>query len=152
VGTSRTIFALESRGDVVQFFAALAARTSVVRTRLGPAQVQPPRELGASVAWIGVEETNVLRGLHEQINSGLKAVVADPAAPFDGPGYTFHMTLGFLPGPVARDWVEPESSLYAGEAVSFSDLALFVYDGLPEPGWQSMTYRVLPLGRAAAHG
>jgi hypothetical protein len=33
--------------------------------------------------------------------------------------------------------------------VTFPEVALFVYDGLPEPGWQGMTYKVLPLGLRA---
>ncbi|MEO8177213.1 MAG: 2'-5' RNA ligase family protein [Deltaproteobacteria bacterium] len=139
-------FALESLSEVERYFDGLAARAPAIHTRLGPVEVQPPPPDAAdSIVWVSVLETELLRRLHEQINEELKAVVADPSAPFDGAGYRFHMTLGFLAEQPSSSWIPPELSLVVGEVVTFSEIALFVYDGLPEPGWQGMTYKVLPL-------
>jgi 2'-5' RNA ligase len=136
-------FALESLADVERYFDGLAARTPRFRVPLGPVELQPPPP-GAPeyILWVSVAETKTLRALHDQLNQELKAVVADPSAPFDGADYRFHMTLAFLSEQRSGQETLPE---LGGDVADFREIALFVFDGLPEPGWQGMTYKVLPL-------
>lgn len=48
-----------------------------------------------SVIGIEVEETSLLRKLHNKLNAELHKISPHPAALFDGDNYTFHLTIAF---------------------------------------------------------
>lgn len=139
-------FGLESLQNVERYFDQLAARTPPLRARLGSVELQPPPpRSNEHILWASVTEADTLRALHEQLNEELANVVDDPSADFDGADYRFHMTLAFVPNERLQPMRLPELSLETGELLTFSEIAMLVYDGLPEPGWQGMTYKVSSL-------
>ena len=50
-------------------------------------------EAGMGIVWLDVEETGLLRGLHDRLNAELAERFEGTDAPFDGPEYRFHATL-----------------------------------------------------------
>jgi 2'-5' RNA ligase len=139
-------FGLESLQDVERYFDDLAAKTRPLRARLGQVELRPPPPNSDDhIVWASVTETEALRSLHDRLNEELVNVVENPSAQFDGADYRFHLTLAFIPNGQSQPTRLPELSPAGGESVNFSEIAMFVYDGLPEPGWQGMTYKVVQL-------
>lgn len=48
------------------------------------------------VLWLAARESPLLRGLHQQLNTELQALLGGAPAAFDGPLFRFHMTLALL--------------------------------------------------------
>jgi hypothetical protein len=99
------------------------------------------------VLWVGVEASPALLELERRIEGALSssatlvaaASPADVAVPFVSEAYRFHVTLGFLPtGSLGQEEVGEALPALAGTVARFSELGVFVYDGLPRAGWQCM--------------
>lgn len=104
---------------------------------------------GQGILGLAAAETACLRALHNRINAELLAVVADPAAPFDGDAYRFHVTVAM--GPLGVDnpyrrYHDAMADPHLDHIMFARQLALFVCAGaLPTPqDWR--LYRSLTLG------
>ncbi len=104
--------------------------------------------LESGILWLDVEESELLRNLHNQVNDELTARFGDVHAAFDGPDYHFHMSVAIGGQPI-----ETYRRIYNEFAGRLSDLrytireiVMFVYDERDEPNAGYMTYMILPLG------
>lgn len=100
------------------------------------------------VLWVDVEETAVLRGLHNRLNHDLNLRFGDTAADYDGDAYRFHMTVmmcGQLME-ICRKYHSDISTLRIDLRYTARELAMFVYDEPIGPHSDSLCYRIMPIG------
>jgi 2'-5' RNA ligase len=100
------------------------------------------------ILWLEVNETPLLRSLHDRLNRELAERYGNTPAPFDGPDYHFHITvaIGGQPLEVFRDIYRKFQDTPATLPSHVQELALFAYDKRNGEAWDWMTYKVLPLG------
>jgi hypothetical protein len=158
-------FSVESVSAVELAIDRLAGELAPIRVTLGDIEVQPPSPGSPeAVVWVGVVADPSLLELERRLDAALLSLpatdvavipavppalipaVAEAAAPFVSAAYRFHVTLGFLPTASVGD----EASLppLAGATATFSELGVFVYDGLPRAGWQCTLYARRSLSRS----
>ena len=144
-------FSIDSVNTVEQYFDRLAKVTAPIKTTLDKVEARsPPPGTHDWIIWASVRETTQLRLLHERLNQELTEVVTDPSAAFDGESYRFHMSLALVAEPRSAPVIPANASELANLPLELRHIAMFVYDGLSAPGWQCMTYKVLPLGGSTA--
>ena len=104
--------------------------------------------LETGILWLNVQETAVLRQLHNRLNQELTSRFGDVSATFDGPDYHFHMTAAIGGQPV-----ETYQKIYSEFVGHWKDLeytvrelGMFVYDDQEELNAGYITYKILPLG------
>ena len=104
--------------------------------------------LETGILWLNVQETKLLRQLHNRLNQDLTLCFGDVSAPFDGPNYHFHMTIAIGGQPI-----ETYKKIYSEFAGHLKDLqyivrelGMFVYDDREEINAGYITYKILPLG------
>jgi hypothetical protein len=143
-------FGVESLAMVEGIVDGLAGELGAVDVRLGALEVKSPSPGNPeAVLWVGVEASPALLELERRIEGALSASAtvvaaappADVAVPFVSEAYRFHVTLGFLPtGSLGQQELGAAAPLpaLAGTTGRFSELGVFVYDGLPRAGWQCM--------------
>jgi 2'-5' RNA ligase len=102
-----------------------------------------------AIVWVAVQPSEVLLTLHERLDADLGPASPEPSMPLEEERHRFHLTLGFLPAWIPGLDVQALSAELAGTEVTFAEAALFLYDGLPRAGWQSMLYRRVRLGSGA---
>lgn len=102
-----------------------------------------------AIVWVAVQPSEVLLTLHERLDADLGPARPEPSVPLEEERHRFHLTLGFLPAWIPGLDVEALSAELSGLEVTFAEAALFLYDGLPRAGWQSMLYRRVRLGAGA---
>jgi 2'-5' RNA ligase len=142
-------FAIESLPPVERYFDQLAKELEPIVVTLGGIEIQPPSANGPeAVVWVGVRACPALLEVHERLQRDLGAVVTDASAPFEGDGYRFHMTLGFLPA--ANLTSSDHLPQFEGAVATLGELGMFLYDGLPRAGWQCMLYGRRSLGNTPA--
>jgi 2'-5' RNA ligase len=137
-------FSFEDMERLEAYLDSLAARFTPFQIELD--EIYCKQWSGYSILGLNVRETDMLRGLHNQINRELVAIVRDPSAPHDGNEYRFHMTIEL--GPV--DKTDPYRAYFdrlVDKRVSFTflakEIALFYY---PDKGRSSfINYKVLEL-------
>jgi 2'-5' RNA ligase len=56
--------------------------------------------LETGILWLNVEETDILRKIHNRVNQEFTTRFGDVQAPFDGPEYHFHMTVAIGNQPI----------------------------------------------------
>lgn len=102
----------------------------------------------ASVLWLEVEETPMLRFLHTKVNQEVAERFPGTQAPFDGPDYHFHLTiaLGGAPSVYQAMIAELASRNVAFQAMA-RHLVLFYYDDDQISPGSFLTYKILPLGK-----
>jgi hypothetical protein len=161
-------FSIESVSAVELAIDRLASELAPIRVTLGAVEVQPPSPGSPeAVVWVGVVADPSLLELDRRLDAALSLpatdvvvfpaaspavipavipAVAEAAAPFVSAAYRFHVTLGFLPTASLGD----EASLppLAGSTATFSELGVFIYDGLPRAGWQCTLYARRTLSRS----
>jgi 2'-5' RNA ligase len=139
-------FSIDALPPLERYFEQIAREVAPVEVALGGVEIQPPSRNGPeAVVWVGVRDCPALLDLHQRLNRELGEVVSDASAPFDGDGYRFHLTLGFLP---AASLTSPDRlPKFDGSAATLQELGLFLYDGLPSAGWQCMLYGRRRLGQ-----
>jgi len=100
------------------------------------------------ILWLNVEETAVLRQLHNRVNEELKQRFENVPADFDGADYHFHMTvsLGGQPIEIYRGILEYFSNRIKNIQFLVKELVMFIYDDRYSLNAGYMTYRVTPLG------
>ena len=103
------------------------------------------------VLWLAARESPELRALHRQLNTGLRALLGDAPAAFDGPQYRFHLTLALLDeqdvaaADIPRlmrehERLEPDLD-FAG-----AQLAMFISDTDETDRTGFLTYKITALG------
>lgn len=127
---------------VERYFATLAASVAPVDLQLGKLL------LWETVLSIDVASSPSLLALHARLNVELRGVVRDPAAPFDGERYHFHLTIatGGASADTYREIHATYAEAMAARVARATELAMFVYDTRRPDAWQYMTHTVLPLG------
>ncbi len=100
------------------------------------------------ILWLDVEESDSLRQLHDRLNRELAQRFGNTQAPFDGPGYHFHMTvmMGGQPLDVYRKIYDEISERVVNLSFIADTLAMFVYDEPLSLNGECMTYKILPIG------
>jgi 2'-5' RNA ligase superfamily protein len=160
-------FAVDSLAAVERAVERLAGELAPIRVTLGALEVQPPSPGSPeAVVWVGVDAEPSLLELERRLDGELSLLATDvgvsPAAtnvavplpatnvavpppattdvalPFVSQAYRFHVTLGFLPTASLGD--DASLSPLVGVTATFSELGVFVYDGLPRAGWQCMLF------------
>ena len=139
-------FTFESMESLEGWFNSFSRRVAPFRIELDHIYYDTWGE--HAIVGLHVNETPMLRELHNQINHDLREVVKNPSAPHDGDEYRFHLTIEL--GKVGR--TNPFKQFYEAlseKQVSLSfmteQIALFYYaDGPIEKG-SFICYKVLPL-------
>jgi 2'-5' RNA ligase len=109
-------------------------------------------ELG--ILWLDVEETQMLRDLHNRINQELSERFENTDAAFDGSAYHFHVTveLGGQSTEVYRRIYAEYKDIAANLRFTASEIAMFYYDDFSGRPGSFITYKVLPVGRSRNGG
>jgi len=100
------------------------------------------------ILWLDVEDTSHLRTLHERLNVELEKRFGGTAAPYDGPNYSFHLTitLGGRSSAVYRAYLDALPRPRVERRFAARELAMFVYDEPLGPAGEYLCYKILPLG------
>jgi 2'-5' RNA ligase len=105
--------------------------------------------LDTGILWLNVQETKILRQLHDRVNEELTVRFGDVHAAFDGSDYHFHMTVAMGGQPF-----ETYQKIYDGFQTHLKDirytvqeLVMFVYDEMFTMNAGYMTYMILPIGK-----
>ncbi|MEW6083445.1 MAG: 2'-5' RNA ligase family protein [Chloroflexota bacterium] len=108
--------------------------------------------LHTGILWLNVQETELLRQLHEPVNRELTARFGNVPAEFDGSDYHFHMTvaIGGQSIETYRVILNEFKNRIVNLPCTVRELVMFVYDERTAVNAGYMTYRILPLG--ANHG
>ncbi len=106
--------------------------------------------MDTGVLVLDVQETALLRGLHNRVHEELTARLGDVSAAFDGPAYHFHMTvaIGGQPVDVYRKIKTEFSGRLKDLRYTVRKMVMFVYDEREEVNAGYMEYKILPLGSA----
>lgn len=99
------------------------------------------------ILWVDVEETELLRGLHNRLNHDLNLRFGDTPADFDGDAYRFHMTV-MMCGQLMEICRKYQSDIQLSRIdlrYTARELAMFVYDEPMGPHGDDLCYRILPL-------
>lgn len=98
--------------------------------------------------WLAVQETDVLRNLHDRLNRELNQRFGNTQASFDGAEFQFHMTvmMGGQSIDVYRTIFDQIAEKNADLRYTVRELALFVYDEPMGPRGEYLTYKILPIG------
>ena len=137
-------FSFESMHILENYFDGLAQRIAPFQIELR--QVYYTEWEGYGILGINVRETDILRGLHQQLNRELREILSDPSAPHDGDAYRFHMTieLGIIgkqsPYQLYFERLEDKS---VNQVFLAEEIALFYYTG--ENHLSYICYKILPL-------
>lgn len=101
------------------------------------------------ILWIDVEETELLRELHNRLNHDTNLLFGDTRADFDGDAYHFHMTVmmcGQLMD-ICRKYQSDIQHSKVNLRYTARELAMFVHDEPMGPHNDSLCYRILPFGK-----
>ena len=129
----------------------LAGSLSPFEVSLTGLQIVPAKtgELDSGILWIDVQETELLRELHNRLNHELEQRLGNAQAPFDGAAYHFHMTvaIGGQPFEVYQKILAEFSGRVVNLNSTVQEMALFGYDDEASLDKGYLTYMVLPLGK-----
>ena len=136
-------FSFESMQRLEGYFDSLAAQIAPFQIELD--KIYNTDWEGYGILGINVRETEILRGLHNQLNRELSELFVDTSAPHDGTGYHFHMTIEL--GKVEdqnpyQDYFERLESKMVNLSYHVKEIALFYY---PDNQRSFICYKVLPL-------
>jgi 2'-5' RNA ligase len=104
--------------------------------------------LDTGILWLNVEETEILRQLHNRVNQELSIRFGNIHAAFDGKEYHFHMSvaIGNQPIETYRTIREEFSDRLANLFYTVQEIVMFVYDEIHSMNAGYMTYKILPIG------
>lgn len=109
--------------------------------------------LDTGILWLNVQETELLRQLHNRVNLELAMRFENTQAAFDGSAYHFHMTvaIGNQPIEVYHKIRDEFSGRLRNLQFTVHEIAMFGYDETFSLNTGYMTYMVLPLGGPHLH-
>jgi 2'-5' RNA ligase len=144
-------FSISALDELEEHMTELVAGISPFELHLTGLELIPATMDGLSsgILWMNVQETNILRGLHERINRELTARFGDVAAPFDGLEYHFHMTvaMGGQPLELYRRAYDEFCGRLQDLRYVTREIGLFVYDDANEKNVAYINYKILPLDK-----
>ena len=99
------------------------------------------------ILWVDVEDTEILRQLHERVNFELSQRFENTQAAFDGPDYHFHLTvtIGGQPLDVYRRLYDEIPEKRIDLRFRVKELAMFVYDEPSSLNANYIAYKILPI-------
>lgn len=143
-------FVVPDTSAIERYLEQLAASSPKVSVLLAGVEQRLASPHGPeAIVWVAVQPSEALLTLHERLDADLGSASPEPRIPLEEERHRFHLTLGFLPAWIPELDVAALSAELAGIEVTFAEAALFLYDGLPRAGWQSMLYRRVRLGDGA---
>lgn len=108
--------------------------------------------LDTGLLWLNVQETKLLRRLHNRVNRELAARFENTQAAFDGSEYHFHMTVAMGNQPV--ETYQQALNEFSGRLINLQytirEIVMFVYDELASLSGGYMTYMILPIGNLSS--
>ncbi len=106
--------------------------------------------LDTGILWLDVQETEILRQLHNRVNQELTLRFGDVHAAFDGPDYHFHMTVAIAGQPIEtyRKIYREFSGRLNELQYAVQELVMFVYDEMYSVNAGYMTYMIMPIGKS----
>ncbi|MFZ4657558.1 MAG: 2'-5' RNA ligase family protein [Caldilineaceae bacterium] len=142
-------FAIADIAPLEVYMAELAATIPPFKLQLTELQLEIGNFQGMEygILWLAVQETEVLRQLHNRLNQELAQRFGNTQANYDGPDYQFHMTvmMGGQPVEVYRKLYEEIAERRVDLQYSVQELAMFVYDEPMGPQGEYLTYKILPI-------
>jgi 2'-5' RNA ligase len=142
-------FAIAEIAQLEAYMAELAATIPPFTVHLTELQLEIGNFDGMEygILWLNVQETEVLRQLHNRLNEELAQRFGNTQANYDGPDYQFHMTvmMGGQPVEVYRKLYDELAEHRLDLQYTVHDLAMFVYDEPMGPQGEYLTYKILPL-------
>jgi 2'-5' RNA ligase len=133
-----------------EYMAELAGSIQPFEVTLTELQVIPVSAAGIAygLLWFDVQETPVLRNLHNRLNDELNQRFGYTPADFDGEQYHFHMTvmMGGQLVDVYRKFYSEIPDPRINLRYTARELAMFVYDEPMGPAGEYLCYRILPIG------
>jgi 2'-5' RNA ligase len=108
--------------------------------------------LDTGILWLNVEETEILRQLHNRVNQELTMRFGNVQAPFDGLEYHFHMTvaIGNQPIETYQKIRDEFSARLTNLQYTVQEIVMFVYDETYLINSGYMTYMILPIGKKSS--
>lgn len=144
-------FDVSDLGALEKYMVELAGTITPFEVRLTELQLVDIaiEGLDTGLLWLNVQETELLRQLHNRVNQELAALFGDTRAAFDGPQYHFHMTvtIGNQPVETYRKIMDEFSGRLKNLQYTVRELVMFVYDDTFSLKTGYMTYMVLPVGK-----
>ncbi|MBI5032039.1 MAG: 2'-5' RNA ligase family protein [Chloroflexi bacterium] len=103
--------------------------------------------LETGILWLDVQETSLLRDLHNRLNNELAKRFTNTQAAFDGGDYHFHMTvsIGSQPWDVYQRMFKDIVATPIDLRFTPQELVLFVNDDNANLNGGYMTHKILPL-------
>lgn len=100
------------------------------------------------ILWVEVEETGILRDLHNRVNRDLNLRFGNTPADFDGESYRFHMTV-MMCGQLMEICRKYQSDIQHSKVnlkYTAREMAMFLYDEPIGPHGDYLCYRRMPIG------
>lgn len=146
-------FSISDLSELEKYMDELAASVQPFDVNLTELQAVPTFFDGVEygVLWVQVEETNMLRELHNRLNLDLEQRFGNTAADYDGDAYRFHMSVmmcGQLME-ICRKYQNEIQPAQINLCYTANELGLFVFDEPFGPHADYLCYRILPLGGRA---
>ncbi len=142
-------FFIDDLSALENYMTEFAASIRPIEIHLPELQIVPVTidNLQTGILWLDVEETSLLRDLHNRLNNELASRFANTYAAFDGVDYHFHMTvaIGSQPWDVYQRMYQNVATTQIDLKFLAQELALFVYDDNANLSGGYMTYKILPL-------
>lgn len=146
-------FAIGDLTELEQYMDLLARSIDPFDIHLTKLDVMPVtyQEMEYGILWVDVQETVVLRELHNRIHDELTQRFGQVPADYDGEAYHFHMTvmIGGQPIGIYRKFYAEIPDPVWNLSFTTRELALFVYDEPLEPNSDYLCYKILPLGKSS---
>src|SRR5215216_561052 len=141
-------FYIESLPALEQYMEDFARSMEPFQVHLTKLDVVPISYTGTEygILWIDVNETLLLRGLHNRLNEELNQRFSSTPADYDGDAYHFHMTvmIGGQPIGFYRELENP----VIDHSFTVRELAMFVYDEPSGPDADYLSYKIFPIGES----
>lgn len=144
-------FAVSDLGLLEQYMTELAGSIEPLDVRLTGLQFVETRveDISTGILWLNVQETEILRQLHNRLHQELGTRFGNVQAAFDGVDYHFHMTvaIGSQSTETYRKILDEFSGTITNLQYTVRELAMFVYDETYSINAGYMTYMILPIGK-----
>jgi len=143
-------FPIESLPALERYMDEFARSIEPFEVRLTQLDIVPITHEGIEygILWIDVEETEILRGLHNRLHEDLTRRFGSAPADYDGEEYHFHMTvmIGGQPIGIYRKYYSELDQPVINQTFTVRELVLFVYDEPMETNSVYLSYKILPIG------
>jgi len=145
-------FHVDDLPGLEEYMGDLAGSIQPFEVRLNDLQIVPvpyDKYTEYGILWINIEETGILRELHNRLNRELSQRFGETSADYDGDAYHFHMTvmMGGQFMEIYRKFKNEIPNSNINMTYTARELAMFVYDEPMGPHGEYLCYRILNLGQ-----